>query len=40
MGESGFLFVQSLAVLVDNGNNSVYGINPVEFWKTHERLVE
>lgn len=24
-------------VLVDNGDNSVYGINPVEFWNTHER---
>ena len=24
-------------VLVDNGDSSVYGINPVEFWKTHER---
>ena len=24
-------------VLVDNGDGSVYGINPVEFWKTHER---
>ena len=27
-------------VKVDNGDNSVYGINPVEFWKTHERVVE
>lgn len=27
-------------VLVGNGDNSVYGINPVEFWKTHERVVE
>lgn len=24
-------------VLVDNGDNSVYGINPVEFWNTYER---
>ena len=24
-------------VLVDNGDSSVYGINPVEFWNTHER---
>ena len=24
-------------VLVDNGDGSVYGINPIEFWKTHER---
>ena len=23
--------------IVDNGDNSVYGINPVEFWNTHER---
>lgn len=22
---------------VDNGDSSVYGINPVEFWNTHER---
>ena len=27
-------------VLVDNGDGSVYGINPVEFWKTHERVGE
>ena len=27
-------------VLVDNGNSSVYGINPVEFWDTHERVSE
>ena len=27
-------------VLVGNGDNSVYGINPVEFWKTHERVGE
>ena len=27
-------------VLVDNGDSSVYGINPVEFWKTHERVGE
>ena len=27
-------------VLVDNGDNSVYGINPVEFWETNERVGE
>lgn len=27
-------------VLVDNGDSSVYGINPVGFWKTHERVGE
>ena len=26
--------------IVDNGDNSVYGINPAEFWETHERVVE
>ncbi len=26
-------------VLVDNGDSSVYGVNPVEFWRTHERMV-
>ena len=27
-------------VLVDNGDGSVYGINPVEFWNTHERAFQ
>ena len=27
-------------VLVDNGDSSVYGINPVEFWSTQERVGE
>ena len=38
--EGGAFTLLAGGVLVDNGDNSVYGINPVEFWKTHERVVE
>lgn len=38
--EGGDFTLLAGGVLVDNGDNSVYGINPVEFWETHERLVE
>ena len=35
--EGGDFTLLAGGVLVDNGDNSVYGINPVEFWNTHER---
>ena len=35
--EGGAFTLLAGGVLVDNGDNSVYGINPVEFWNTHER---
>ena len=35
--EGGDFTLLAGGVLVDNGDNSVYGINPVEFWETHER---
>ena len=38
--EGGAFTLLAGGVLVDNGDNSVYGINPVEFWNTHERVVE
>ena len=38
--EGGDFTLLAGGVLVDNGNNSVYGINPVEFWNTHERVGE
>ena len=38
--EGGAFTLLAGGVLVDNGDNSVYGINPVEFWNTYERVVE
>ena len=38
--EGGAFTLLAGGVLVDNGDNSVYGVNPVEFWNTYERVVE
>ena len=38
--EGGAFTLLAGGVLVDNGDNSVYGINPVEFWNTYERVGE
>ena len=38
--EGGDFTLLAGGVLVDNGDNSVCGINPVEFWNTYERVVE
>lgn len=35
--EGGDFTLLAGGVLVDNEDNSVCGINPVEFWNTHER---
>ena len=35
--EGGDFTLLAGGVLVDSGDNSVYGINPVEFWNTYER---